>query len=212
MCALALLFIFMSVPPSYAVDPLTVHEAGFGPEIKGLQLGKSMTWSQMINTQTKINNKGPAYVPPSFGVVIADNDKAATIETGSSRSGKWIVVTFFVGSAKITGSGGGIESKVPKSGSLNDLFVILQKNGLNYIATPNIKLREERMIQYSMDKKDVYMEGSTAGDFARWLNQTYSLGIMEQKGKEYEARNPLEGWRVVVSDDTVTVFSMPIDK
>ncbi len=42
------------------------------------------------------------------------------------------------------------------------------------------------------------------------MSKTYSLGTMEQKGKEYELRNPSEGWRVLVDDYKVAVFSMPI--
>jgi hypothetical protein len=113
------------------------------------------------------------------------------------------------GTANVSNSGGGIASKVPKSGTLSDLLVILKENGLNYIAGPNIMLRDERIIQYSMKREKLPTEASTVRDFAQWLSKTYTLGVMKQNGQNYEAGNPAEGWRVVVTEDEVQVLSIP---
>jgi hypothetical protein len=215
-CALALLFVFVSASAAFAADPLKVHEAGFGPEIRGLRLGNPMTWPEMINTQANISRikvpgvgLGPIGV---FSLIIADNYKAVDFQSDSpSKPGKWIVVNFLDGkNVTIMNGGGGMLSKVPKSGTLGDFFALMKKNGLNYASTPSITLRDERIIQYSMGRKDLPTETSTTGDFAQWLSQTYNLGVMEQKNKNYEASNPTEGWRVVVTDSEVMVFSMPI--
>jgi hypothetical protein len=219
--ASALLIVLLSASASFAVDPLKVHEAGFGPEIQGLRLGQPMTWPEMINIQSNIitrpDSTGLPKRLPLFGVIIADNYKAASHkltfeEFPSDLPGKWIVVSFgpVAGEADVSNSGGGIGSKVPKSGALDDLFVILKENGLNHIGAPNITLRDERVIEYSVDKEDLPIEAATAGDFAQWLDNVYTLGSMEQKGKDYEVCNPAEGWRVVATDNNVTVFSMPI--
>jgi hypothetical protein len=222
-CALAFLFVFVSASASFAAgaDPLKVHEAGFGPEIRGLQLGKSMTWPQMINTQSNILTRhdlpGMPKHLPFFGIIIADNYKAASHKWTMQKypqdlSGEWIVVTFGAGQVTISNRSGGIGSKVPESGTVDDLFVILKKNGLNYIGAPDIVLFGERVIEYSVNKDELPAEAATAGDFAGWLSKTYSLDAMEQKGKNYEIRNLSEGWRVVVTDSKMTVFSMPIGK
>jgi len=42
-CALFCLCILLSVSPAYAADPFDVHKGGFGPTIKGLQLGMPST-------------------------------------------------------------------------------------------------------------------------------------------------------------------------
>ena len=222
---LALLSIFVAASVAFAADPLKVHESGFGPKIQGLQLGASMTWPNMVETQKKIisspRSSGPNIPPISrpaiFGMIIADNYEAASHKWTFKKfptnlPGKWLVVSFLgiAGQANLSNSGGGIMSKVPKSGTLDDLFTVLKKNGLNHIAAPNIILRDERVIQYSVDKDDLPTEAATTGDFAQWLSNAYSLGTMAQKGTAYEARNPAEGWRVVVTDKQVEVFFMPI--
>ena len=206
---LVLIFVFLLVQPAFAADPLKVHEAGFGPEIRGLRLGKPMTWPEMLNTQYNIRQ---GVVAPVFGMFIADNYEAVSQQDSSpGKPGKWILVNFLGGkNATIMNGGGGMLSEAPKSGTLNDFFTFLKKSGLNYASTPNITLRDERVIEYSVDKKDVSPAASTAGDFAQWLRQRYALGTMEQKGEAYEASNPSEGWRVEVTDSKVTVFSMPI--
>ena len=206
---LVFVFVCLLAQPALAADPLKVHEAGFGPEIRGLRLGKPMTWPEMLNAQYNIR-QGP--VAPVFGMYIADTYEAVNQQDSSpGKPGKWILVNFLGGkNAMIMNGGGGMLSEAPKSGSLNDFFAFLKKSGLNYASTPNITLRDERVIEYSVDKKDIPQAASTAGDFAQWLRQRYVLGTMEQKGEAYEAGNPSEGWRVVVTDSKATVFSMPI--
>ena len=222
---LVFLFVCVVASASFAADPLNVHESGFGPKIQGLQLGAPMTWPTMVATQKKIISRprtiGPGIPPIShpaiFGMIIADNYKAAnhkwTFEKfPTNLPGKWLVVSFqgISGQASLSNSGGGIMCKVPKDGNLNDLFGILRKNGLNHIAAPNIMLRDDRVLQYSVNKDELPTEASTMDDFAQWLGKTYSLGAMEQKDQSYEAGNTAEGWRAVVTEDKVQVISMPI--
>jgi hypothetical protein len=71
-------------------------------------------------------------------------------------------------SSPVSNSRQGFANKSLQSG----LFVVLKKNGLNYIAAPNIILRDERVIQYSVDKVDLPTEAATAGDLAEWLGNT----------------------------------------
>jgi hypothetical protein len=218
--ALAMLIVFLSASASFAADPLKVHESGFGPEINGLRLGKSMTWPEMLSIQQNISYRyGPDGLlmgSPNFGLIIADNYQAAvhkwTFEKfPSDLPGAWIVVSFgpVAGQADVSNSGGGIASKIPDSGSLDDLFAILKENGLNYVGSPNITLRDERVIEYLVDKEDLPTEAVTAADFAQWLSNAYSLGTMEQKGQDYEVSHPTEGWRVVATENKATIFSMP---
>ena len=212
-CALAFLTAFISLSPAFAAgnDPFKVHPAGFGPEIRGLQLGKPMTYPEMINEQREMNLLG-------FNMVIADNYKAVDQQNRSSdKPGKWILVTFSTGNLmsgainiSIVNGSRDVLSNLTENGTLNDLFEYLRKSGLNYASTENITLCNDRVIQYSVDKSTLVKETSTTGDFAQRLSKTYSLGVMEKKGHNYEVNSPSEGWRVVVTDDRVTIFSLPV--
>ena len=39
---------FLLAAPAIAADPFDVHKGGFGPKIKGLQLGMTMTLMDMV--------------------------------------------------------------------------------------------------------------------------------------------------------------------
>lgn len=216
----------LTVQLGHAADPMEAHEAGFGPEIRGLRLGNAMTLPEMVNTQANILKAKPEpkpWVPGTplpvtvptlfiFGLVVADNYKAIDYHDDSpSKPGNWIIVNFSSthGPLIMNGSGGIIHSEAPKSGTLDELFAFLKKNGLNYASTPNLMLRDERVIQYSLGKDRLFVDTTTAAQLAQWVKTTCSLEKMEPAGEHYEASNELEGWRVVVTDDTVTVFAIP---
>ena len=71
-------------------------------------------------------------------------------------------------------------------------------------------VRDERVVEYVLDKTNFPTKAATAEEFAQWLSAKYALGALEKKGRNYESRNPPEGWRVVVTEEKVQVFSMPI--
>jgi hypothetical protein len=209
--ALALLFVFIFSSPVSATDPLKVHDAAFGPEINGLRLGAKMTWQKMISIQ-RVTREGPFSIPSPFGMIIADNESDVDRQDSSpTKKGKWILVNFFGGDgATIMNGGGGMLEITPKEGFMDDFFKIWKENGLNYASTPNITLRDERVIKYSVSRKSLPMETSATPEFAKWLSQAYSLGVMEQKGEAYEVSNLSEGWLIVATDGNVTVSAAPI--
>jgi hypothetical protein len=204
-----LIYLCLTVQSVHAEDPVKIHKADFGPKIQDLQLGKPMTWPQMLNIQRDIS-KGLAGA--YFGMYIADNAEAVDQQnTSPGKPGKWILVNFLGGTnATIMNGDGETLSKVPKSGSLSDFFTLLKNSGLNYASTPNITLRDDRVIQYSIERSKLHSGMSTTEDFVQWFSKTYSLGAMEKKGENYESRNASEGWRAVVTDDKVLIFSVPI--
>ena len=217
---LIVLLVFVSASVAAAADPLKVHEAGFGPLIRGLQLGKPMTWPEMLHMQANIiknpkpwapGTPPPIPLPVSFSIYIADNGKAVSRQDSSTEMpGQWILVNFLAGKALIMNGSGGILSDTPKSGTVDELFAFLKKNGLNYASTPNITLRDERIIHYSIGKDALPVNAATAAQFAQWVKNVCSLKTVKQKGEHYEASNQSEGWRMEVTDTTVTVFPTPI--
>ena len=222
-CVWAFLFVLSVASTAFAADPLTVHNAGFGPGIRGLRLGTPMSWLEMLDTQRNIMKKPskpwvpgtppPIPVPVAMigSIYIADNGKAVDRQDNSTdKAGKWVLVNYSANGASVMNGGGGMLSEIPKKGTLDGLFALLKKNGLNYASTPNITLRDERVIQYSIDKDKLPVDATTTAQLALWVKNVCSLKKIEQKGDHYEASNELEGWRMVVTDNTVTVFIMPI--
>lgn len=178
----ALVCLCLTAQSVHAEDPMKIHKADLGPKIKNLQLGKPMTWPQMLNIQRDIS-KGPAGV--HFGMYIADNVESVNQQnTSTGKPGKWILVNFLGDTnAMIMNGGGEMLSEVPKSGSLNDFFTFLKNSGLNYASTPNITLRDESVIQYSIKRDKLHSGTSTTEGFVQWLSKTYSLGAMEKKAR-----------------------------
>ena len=113
--ALACLFLLLPVSTSFEADPLKTHEAGFGPEILGLQLGKHMAWTEMIDAEKKIHiarseaeppemvtmpngdllQRKPILPPHIFGMTVANNYKALVETNPLSIPGQWITLHFF---------------------------------------------------------------------------------------------------------------------
>jgi len=210
--SLAFLVILVSIASAFAADPFNVHEKGFGPNIQGLQLGEPMTLKTMIGGAGRLESKGiPATV---FSVYMADSQEGVEFGDSPARLGKWILINFHNTNNKLSGiimnGSSSILSIIPKKGSFDELLAFLKENGLNCAATKNITLCGERIIKYTVGRHKFNPNITTSGDFAQQLSKSYNLGAMEKKGEGYEVNNASEGWSVLVTNDGITVFPMPI--
>lgn len=219
--AMVSLLVLFATSVAFAADPFNVHESGFGPEIQGLQLGKPMILSEQIATEKRITTtksvsaaSSPYLVPTPpgiFNVTVGDSYKSVANKHPTPKPGKWITILFSSdGPATIMNGGGGMLAKVSQKISLDDLLVVLEKNGLNHASSPHLLVRDNRVIEYSVNKDILVADDFTVDDFAQWLNEKYNLGEITKRGDCYEASNPAEGWRALVSKDEVKFFTVQI--
>ncbi len=206
--ALAFLFSLLSLAPAFAADPFAAHQAGFGPKIQGLQLGMPMTWKELIGGERGRHRRegAPGTYAMPFSVYLADSRNGVAQEASVKRSGNWILINFMNSgnlSGTIMNGGGPVMSKLPKQGTMDDMFALLKKHKMNYASTDHVTLRDERVLQFSLARFKFNAPASGPDEFAQWLGKTCNFASPEKKGKDYETRNTEEGWLVQVTEDQV---------
>jgi hypothetical protein len=203
--SLVCLCVLLFAGSAFAADPFEVHEGGFGPKIKGLQLGMPMTWTEMA-------------------VWLLQNGRSEFV-VSFSGSASDVRLIFKGEGEKITGWDFGysesedIKKKFAgKNFPLEELFEELRKDGYtsaSYLSYDGaVSVNDNRLSRFELSKgRDFDAESKPIGDFAQELAAAYSLGTLEDNhDNSWSSSNPAEGWEVRISEISggiVSVYPIP---
>ncbi len=202
------------IAPNKVNEVKEVNNGGFGPKIKGLQLGQKMSLMEIVSW-----GAAHRWTPPILWF----------IDEVEFRSSKSILCTVYC-ERQIAGQSKDFSVKTANgpyatlenfSGTLEDLLseiekldfkgVILLGGYLGIMGELRLAHDDMRIKYMSFSKYNFGAEAMTPKEFAQAFVNAYNIPGLESVGKnKWQHRNLSQGWQVNVNDSGVEVSLIPI--
>ena len=206
-CVLVSVFLcFLLAAPAIAADPFDVHEAGFGPRIKGLQLGMPMTLTEMVAAGLEV------WPGDTFNLYIHDIGQKGNLGLQFTKDGNQLkgweindILTFDRAAQR----------EFSKYETLEELFEAVSKEGFSGVSCNggsfyfyiNSKSRVNRITLFN---RVFNAQDMSHREFAQALLNAYNLPSLEGGRNVYTGKNLNEGWQVEIYEDRIRVFPITI--
>ena len=190
----ALCIVLCMASSAFCIDPFKVNQGGFGPKIKGLQLGQKMSLLEIV----------------SWGVTQGKLPFTMTLSEGEDDVSIWF-----------EGQGSDFKSFALKEangryaklnnfpGTLGDLLAEIEKIGFksreffNFVIILNDDMRIKRLL---FSAEDFGAEQMTPQEFAQAFINAYGIPSLNGIGQNYwQYRNLSQGWKVDIGGRQVKV-------
>ena len=208
-CVVALLITTMFSCTAFAADPFDDHRGGFGPELRGLQLGKALNISELVDTVCRI-----ARTLASFRMTL------------SGRFGEDMgEIIFIVRESQITEFGipeFGKNTEYQSAAHLGELFRDVDRRGFfqasisgmsgswvfDVRASGNDQRKRIQEFELSVEAFGTRM---SAEEFTADLTRRDSRMRFVRKDNYYEYRDEENGWAIEVGGGSfVRVYPIPM--
>ena len=189
----ALCIVLCMASSAFCIDPFKVNQGGFGPKIKGLQLGQKMSLLEIVSwgvTQGKL--------PFTLSFNENENNEVAIKFEGQGSDFK----SFSLEKAE------GRYAKLKNfSGTLGDLLAEIEKIGFGKRKFFRITLNDDmRIRELLFAQSDFGAEQMTIQEFAQAFMNAYAIPRLDAVGSnEWRYRNLSQGWQVSINGSLVEV-------
>ncbi|MCR4817870.1 MAG: hypothetical protein K5841_02800 [Fretibacterium sp.] len=191
----------------WCIDPFKANKDGFGPKIKGVQLGMKMTLLDMVVWGASLEN-WPLYLK-----VFEDGNKSRCFInfTGEGHELKGFEVT------EVEGKYAPIKNK---QGKLGDILAEIEKLGpeaaamalkLDFNNINNIILNKDMRVRWMhFTQSDFGAEQMTPKEFALAIMDAYHIPGMDGERDGWRHRNLSDGWEIFCNKYDGSISVSPI--
>ncbi|MBR1658301.1 MAG: hypothetical protein IJ697_07530 [Synergistaceae bacterium] len=201
--AVALCLVLLMASAAFCIDPYKVNKGGFGPKIKGLQLGQKMSLPEIVSWGV-----AQGKLPFTLRLNRKEGNKLSIKFEGQGKDFK----SFSVEQAE-----GRYAELKNFSGTLEDLLAAIEKIGFSektFFGRADIALDDDMRIKaLNFSAKDFGVEGMTPKEFAQALINAYGIPSLDGVGRnKWQHRNLSQGWQVYIDWGNIwgDVFVRPI--
>ncbi|MDR2179299.1 MAG: hypothetical protein LBP21_03230 [Synergistaceae bacterium] len=189
---LVLIFAVSAAGGAFAADPFKVHKGGFGPKMKGLQLGMPMTWVEAVAWGSQYRFPVRIFFFQGPRIVFAID---ITGEEGKVTGWKIVDGTLQA------------EFENKQELTLGELFEELKRKGVDSANIGGITVRNDRVAFFELLKgKHFDAESMPLADFVQALVDTYKLGTVSGNARNgYDGQNASEGWAVQIGPEFLNI-------
>jgi len=184
----ALCLVVLTASAAFCIDPYRVNEGGFGPKIKGLQLGQKFWGLDAVSWMLR-NSKLPFTL--SFST---NNSRLIDIEfSGKSADDFSFKILQEISENPLK----------PKNLGLDELMAVIDDEGFIVVDRnrwPFITLdANNRITNIWLSKADFEAEAMTSKEFVQAVVDAYNIPSVKNNGKnQWQHTNVSQGWQITI--------------
>ena len=189
----ALCIVLCMASSAFCIDPFKVNQGGFGPKIKGLQLGQKMSLLEIVSWGVT-----QGYLPFTLSFSEESHNEVAIKFEGQGSDFK----SFSLEKAE------GRYAKLKNfSGTLGDLLAEIEKIGFDKREFFRISLNDDmRIRRFTFYPSNFGAEQMTIQEFAQAFMNAYAIPRLDAIGRNsWQYRDLSQGWQVSIEPGYITV-------